>query len=78
LSWLSKLEVAQQILDKGNTNDRLVTIIDALNLSANKSENYHEFASKCLYYLEGGDNGKLGWEDCKAVVQEYYDTYVKQ
>ena len=27
-------------------------------------------ATKCLYYLNGGEVGKLGWEDCKGIVQD--------
>jgi len=75
--WLTELEVAQNILDTRNPNERLIAIIDALNISDTKSKSYLEFAGKCLYYLEGGDDGKLGWEDCKAVVEEYYEGYVK-
>ena len=76
--WLTELEVAQNILDTLGPNERLIAIIDALNISETKSEQYLQFASKCLYYLDGEDDGKLGWEDCKAVVEEYYEGYVKK
>lgn len=76
--WLEELHVAQTILDNKDKNDRILAIITALNLSPTKSEEYLQFASKCLYYLDGGDDGKLNWEDCKAIVGEYYDGYVKK
>lgn len=59
------------------TNDQLIQIINALNISETKSKEYHLFASKCLYHLNGGANSKLDWTDCKAIVQEYYDNYLK-
>lgn len=34
--------------------------------------------SKCLYSLQGGSDGKLGWDDCKQIVQEFYENYVKK
>lgn len=59
------------------TNNQLIQIINALNISETKSKEYHLFASKCLYHLNGGANSKLDWTDCKAIVQEYYDNYLK-
>jgi len=76
--WLTELEVAQNVLSIRDPNERLIAIIDALNISDTKSEEYLQFASKCLYYLDGGEDGKLGWEDCRAVVEEYYEGYVKK
>jgi len=75
--WLTELEVAQTIMNIDNRNEQLVAIINALNISDRKSEAYLEFAGKCLYHLNGGEDGILGWEDCKAIAQEYYDKYVK-
>ncbi len=60
------------------TNDQLIQIINALNISPTKSQQYHDFATKCLYHLNGGENSKLDWTDCKNIVQEYYDSYVKE
>jgi hypothetical protein len=84
--WLTELEVAKIVLTKIDqstpteniTNDQLVEIINALNISETKSEQYHTFASKCLYYLNGGENSKLDWLDCKNIVQEYYDSYLRK
>jgi hypothetical protein len=75
--WLNELKVAQSIVQIEDKNEQLVAIINALNISDTKSTEYLEFATKCLYYLNGGEDGELGWEDCKGIVQEYYDTYVK-
>jgi len=75
--WLNELKVAQSIVEIEDKNEQLVAIINALNISDTKSAEYLEFATKCLYYLNGGDDGELGWEDCKGIVQEYYDAYVK-
>jgi len=88
--WLTQLEVARILLVKLDntpgtddeataaniTNAQLIQIINALNISETKSQEYHLFASKCLYHLNGGTNSKLDWTDCKAIVQEYYDNYL--
>lgn len=89
--WLTELEVARIVLTKLDettptenipaeniTNDQLIKIINALNISPTKSEQYHTFATKCLYHLNGGANSKLDWTDCKNIVQEYYDSYVRE
>ena len=76
--WLNELKVAQSIVEMEDKNEQLVAIINALNISDTKSAEYLEFATKCLYYLDGGDDGKLGWEDCRGIVQEYYEVYVKE
>jgi len=75
--WLCELKVAQSIVQIEDKNEQLIAIINALNISDTKSTEYLDFATKCLYYLNGGEDGKLGWEDCRGIVQEYYEGYVK-
>jgi len=80
--WLTELTVAEQLLSKTSGQqptdaESLLAIVQALNISPTKDGTYLHFATQCLYYLNGGDNGKLDWPDCQAIVQLYYDNYVK-
>ena len=56
----------------------LLAIIKTLNVSDQRYEGYSELATRCLYYLGGGANGKLDWQDCSDLVEEYYTNFVKE
>jgi len=55
----------------------LLAVIKNLNVSHERSQAYAELATRCLYYLNGGSDGKFDWHDCKDLVEEYYTDYVK-
>jgi hypothetical protein len=89
--WLLQLQIADAVLDawKNRTsqdvdttaaeeeNKLLLAVIKTLNVSDQRQEAYSELATRCLYYLGGGANGKLDWQDCRDLVEEYYTNYVK-
>ena len=58
-------------------NKLLLAVIKTLNVSDQRHEAYAELATRCLYYLNGGANGKLDWQDCCDLVEEYYTNFVK-
>ncbi|HEY5507061.1 MAG TPA: hypothetical protein VIK29_00210 [Paludibacter sp.] len=58
-------------------NKLLLAIIKTLNVSDQRHQGYSDLATRCLYYLSGGVNGKFDWQDCSDLVEEYYTNYVK-
>jgi len=58
-------------------NKLLLAIIKTMNVSDQRHEGYSELATRCLYYLSGGANGKLDWQDCSDLVEAYYTNFVK-
>jgi len=89
--WLLQLQIADEVLDAWNTrtqtmsdttaaeeeNKLLLAVIKTLNVSDQRHQAYSELATRCLYYLNGGANGKLDWQDCSDLVEEYYTNFVK-
>jgi len=89
--WLLQLQIADEVIDAWNTrtqtaldttaaeeeNKLLLAVIKTLNVSDQRHEAYSELATRCLYYLNGGANGKLDWQDCSDLVEEYYTNFVK-
>jgi len=89
--WLLQLQIADEVLEAWKTRTQTVTdttaaeeenklllaIIKTLNVSDQRHEAYSELATRCLYYLGGGANGKLDWQDCCDLVEEYYTNFVK-
>jgi|GEM_PF-2570654 len=59
-------------------NKLLLAIIKTLNVSDQRHQAYGELATRCLYHLSGGANGKFDWQDCSDLVEEYYTNYVKE
>jgi len=43
-----------------------------------RHEAYSELATRCLYHLSGGANGKFDWQDCSDLVEDYYTNFVKE
>jgi len=58
-------------------NKLLLAVIKTLNVSDQRYEGYAELATRCLFYLSGGANGKFDWQDCSDLVEEYYTNFVK-
>ena len=89
--WLLQLQIADEVLEAWETrtqkgldtnaaeeeNKLLLAIIKTLNISDQRHQAYAELATRCLYYLSSGANGKLDWQDCSDLVEEYYTSYVK-
>jgi len=89
--WLLQLQIADEVLEawKSRTqtatdttaaeeeNKLLLAVIKTLNVSDQRHDGYSELATRCLYYLSGGANGKFDWQDCSDLVEEYYTNFVK-
>jgi len=89
--WLLQLQIADEVLDAWKTrtqtaldttaaeeeNKLLLAVIKTLNVSDQRHQAYSELATRCLYYLSGGANGKFDWQDCSDLVEEYYTNFVK-
>lgn len=89
--WLLKLQIANEVLEAWKTrtqsspdttaadeeNKLLLAVIKTMNVSEQRNQAYGEFATRCLYYLSGGANGRLDWQDCSELVEEYYVKFVK-
>ena len=89
--WLLQLQIADEVLEAWKTrtqtaadttaaeeeNKLLLAVIKTLNVSDQRHQAYSELATRCLYYLSGGANGKLDWQDCSDLVEEYYTNFVK-
>jgi hypothetical protein len=58
------VQIAVQLLNAFSENHRIESLLGIV--------------SKCLYSLQGGADGKLGWDDCKQIVQDFYENYVKK
>lgn len=71
--WLEALKAAESTVDK--TSEGIVSVLQS---STDSSDDYNLLASKCAYYLSGGENGRLDWSDCRELVEEYYQHYVKK
>lgn len=75
--WLMELKAVENAMISENENERLVNVVKSLNRSESKSDDYGYFATRCLYFLSGGKDQKLSWEDCRELVKEYYVGCVK-
>lgn len=75
--WLLELKAAENAIVGENENEQLANVVKALNQSETKSDDYGHFATRCLYFLSGGEDGKVDWRDCRGLVEEYYVGFVK-
>jgi len=89
--WLLQLQIADEVLKAWNTrtqitsdtaaaeeeNKLLLAVIKTMNVSDQRHQAYSELATRCLYHLSGGANGKFDWQDCSDLVEEYYTSFVK-
>lgn len=71
--WLQELEAAGNALDAEPSS-----IIEALQQATNPNTDYNHLATRCLYFLSGGADGLLQWADCKNLVEECYQQYIKK
>lgn len=76
--WLMELKAAENAMVGVNENEQMVNVVRALNRSESKSEDYAQLATRCAYFLSGGEDQKLSWEDCREMVEEYYVGFVKK
>lgn len=71
--WLQELDAAGNALDLAPSG-----IITALQQSSKPTADYSHLATRCLYYLSGGDDGVLQWNDCRNLVEECYQQCIKK
>jgi len=89
--WLLQLQIADEVLEAWKSRTQtaidttaaeeesklLLAIIKTLNVSDQRHDGYSDLATRCLYHLSGGADGKLEWQDCSDLVEEYYTNFVK-